>query len=320
MARSKPIKINNSIPQGSVLGCILFLIYINDLPKSINQSCVLFADDISLITSCKTNINLNEQLTDIFNNIANWMTDHNLDINYTKTKIMQFRPYQKTPLDINFIYNNTKLECVNTFTLLGLNIDTNINWKNHVQKITKKLSSFTYALKELRKATDLSTSLSAYYAYAYAWIRYGIILWGNSVDAQDLFITQKKCIRILSNIKVPETCRPCFRKLKILTLISIYILEICKFVRKYPQYFLKQSDFPRRFKSRYEHNLVLPTSKLSIHSSGPNVMAVKIYNKIPEKIKLLEKYNIFERQLKEMLIEKTYYTLDEYFNDLAKEN
>lgn len=92
--RSSSIHINNSIPQGSVLGCILFLIYINDLPKILDEHCVLFADDISILTSCKNNNNnnLNQILTDIFDIIINWMTDHNLDLNFNKTKLIQFRP------------------------------------------------------------------------------------------------------------------------------------------------------------------------------------------------------------------------------------
>lgn len=313
--RSNPIKINNSIPQGSVIGCILFLIYINDLPKCITQSCILFADDISLLTSCKNDINLNNNISDIFNDISSWMTDHNLDINYTKTKIMQFRPYQKTPLDIHLTYNNITLESVDTFTLLGLDIDVHLNWKSHINKIRSKLSSFTYALSELRKATDLKTCLSAYYAYAFAWLRYGIILWGASVDAQDLFISQKKCIRILTNTKIPDSCTPHFRALKILTLVSIYILEISKFVRKYPIFFHKVNDQPRRYQSRHKHNLVIPTSKLKMHKNSPHSMAVKIYNKIPEKIKSQENNKIFEYRLKEMLIKKCYYELDDFFSD-----
>lgn len=315
MIRSNAAQINNSIPQGSVLGCILFLIYINDLPKCINESCILFADDISLLTSCKNDISLNINLTNIFDNITNWMTDHNLEINYKKTKVMQFRPYQKPPLDIHLTYNNIKIECVDTFTLLGLDIDTNINWKNHIKKIKAKLSSFSYALSELRKATDLRTSLSAYYAYAYSWISYGIILWGNSVDANDIFISQKKCVRTMVNIKVPESCRPHFIKLRILTLTSIFILEICKFVRNNTIFFQKINDQPRRYQTRFKHNLVKPESNLKIHQSSPNSMAVKIYNKIPENLKCIENNNTFGTKLKEMLLKKCYYELDDFFND-----
>lgn len=320
IARSTPTLINHSIPQGSVLGCILFLIYINDLPKSINEACVLFADDISILTSCIDTHNLNNNLTDILNNIINWMTDHNLDLNFAKTKIMQFRPYQKAPLDINFVYNNNRLESIDAATLLGLQLDSYLNWKSHIQKIKTKLSSFVYALRELRRATDANTALTAYFAYAYSWFRYGIILWGNSSMIEDLFILQKKCIRILANIKTPNISKPYFHKpffikYKILTISSIYILETCKFVKKYPFFFKKETDMPRRYPTRFQHNLVMTKSRIKMHSSSPNSMAIKIFNKLPVGLKEEENEHTFEKSLKNLLIKKSYYSLDEFLKE-----
>lgn len=320
MTRSNTIETHNSIPQGSVLGSILFLIYINDLPKLLREPCVLFADDISLLTSCKTEINLNNNITDILNRVSNWMTQHNLEINYKKTKLMQFRPYQKKPLDIKFSYNNICLECVDSFTLLGIDIDSYVNWKCHVKKLTSKLSSFVYALREIKKVTDLKTALSSYYAFAFSYIKYGILLWGYSTDALDVFIYQKKCIRILANIKEPhddeaESCKPHFVKLKILTLTSLYILEACKFVRQYPELFTKKIDIPRKYPNRQNHNkLVLPMSKLKMHTNGPNKMAIKTYNRVPDKIKD-KPNNIFINLLKDILIKKCYYNLNEFLDD-----
>ncbi|KAG6449746.1 hypothetical protein O3G_MSEX006201 [Manduca sexta] len=179
--------IHASIPQGSVIGCLLFLIYINDLPKILDWPCVLFADDISLLTSCKSHTNLNEKICNILSKTENWMTSHNLQLNYQKTKLITFHPPQKQPLNIDISYKGTTLELVKNVTLLGLDIDSHINWKQHIQKISK----FTYALYEIKKTTDVKTALSSYYAYAYSWLSYGVILWGNSTDAQILFTLQK---------------------------------------------------------------------------------------------------------------------------------
>ncbi|KAF9806627.1 hypothetical protein SFRURICE_012164 [Spodoptera frugiperda] len=126
-----------------------------------------------------------------------------------------------------------ELETVNEFTLLGLTIDTNINWKSHILKLKSKISKFSYALYEIKKTTDLKTALTMYYAYAHAWFTYGIILWGNSTDAQ-------KLIRIITNIEQTDSCKPHFTRHKILTLVNIYILELCKLVRKYPDFYKKR--------------------------------------------------------------------------------
>lgn len=283
--RSDKKIINASIPQGSVIGCLLFLIYINDLPKITKEPCVLFADDISLLTACDNTVGLNERLQNIFDKIAEWMKDHYLEINYEKTKLITFYPYQKSPLEINFTTNGTKIENVKEFTLLGVTIDTNLNWKTHVKNIRSKLSRFAYALREIKKTTDFHTALTTYYAYAYAWLSYGIILWGNSTDTPSLFTLQKKLIRILTNIDQMDSCQPYFKKHQILTLPCIYILEICKFVRNNLTFFTKRGDKHTNRSLRHRNRLMLPTSNMTLHSNSPYVMSIKIYNKIPETLK-----------------------------------
>lgn len=80
----------------SSAGCLLFLIYINGLPKVINEKYVLFADDISIHTPCQNNANLNVKLNFILENTSNWMEEHNLQINYLKkNKLMTFHPKTK---------------------------------------------------------------------------------------------------------------------------------------------------------------------------------------------------------------------------------
>lgn len=313
--RSDAQPMKNSIPQGSVLGCLLFIIYINDLPKIVDEPCVMFADDFSLLMSVNNDTDLNKKIHNSIYKIEKWMNDHNLEINYSKTKIMQFKPHQKKELKIKFSYNKFKIDCMPTYTLLGIVIDTNINWKSHVEKIKSKLSQFTYSLRELKKSTDIKTATTAYYAYAYAWLNYGTILWGNSVDVHDILVLQKKCIRILANIQNNETCKPYFKTLKILTQPCIYILELCKFVRKNNQLYTKLGDMPRRYESRSKNNLFQVTSKLKLHSSGPFPMSIQIYNKLPENFKCELNYNKFKNNVKKFLIEKAYYSVREYLED-----
>lgn len=314
--RSDGININASIPQGSVIGCLLFLIYINDLPKIMKEPCVLFADDISLLTSCQDNTIINFKLTNILNKVKDWMDDHNLQINYEKSKLITFHPYQKDPLEICFTFNGVKLKVVNEFPLLGITIDTNINWKPHIQKIRQKLSRFSYALQEIKKTTDLNTALVTYYAYAYAWLMYGIILWGNSTDAPDLFTLQKKLVRIMMNIKVTDSCKPYFQKLELLTLPCIYILEICKFVRNYPEYYAKRDNLNRKYEQRRnKNNLILPLSRMKLYSSSVYISSVKVYNKLPETLKSNNNTKNFIYKLKKLLLQKSYYSINEYLDD-----
>jgi hypothetical protein len=273
---SQVLNVEGSIPQGSVLGCILFLIYINDLPKIIKSTCVLYADDITVVFPCNKSDNLTSLLGSVLDPINNWLKKHNLELNLTKTKLIQFKPRQKKPLHFKPIFNDVKIEMISCSTLLGVDFDSGLTWKYHIDKIASRLSRFTYALYELKKFTDLNTAKSAYYAYAHAWLSYGIVLWGNAVEVNQLFVLQKKCIRITANIGNRVSCRAYFGELGILTLTSMYILEICKLVKNnfklYPQ---TKNLHSRPHNLRHETKLAIPRSKLELVHSGAYYMSIK---------------------------------------------
>lgn len=314
--RSEPIIVNNSIPQGSVIGCVLFLTYINDLPNIINTPTVLFADDVSLLFKFDNLQKFQVEAKQIFKKINEWLDTHNLLINYSKTSLLEFRPHQKSPLNVELEIDNTYIEKTNSCSLLGLEIDSHLSWKPHVEKIKNKLSRFSYALLQLKLSTDKKTALAAYYAYAHSWISYGIILWGNSTDANDIFILQKKCVRIIANIGGMDTCRPHFSKMNILTLTSIYILEMCKFIKRNPNIF-DASLCSRLYDSRAnnKNKYKLPNSRLHLHSTSPYVTALKIHNNLPNDLRMEENSDAFMKKIKKILQKKCYYTLTEYFND-----
>jgi hypothetical protein len=310
--RSEETKVSHSIPQGSVLGCVLFLIYINDLPKTISHPSTLFADDISLVIPCKDDLDLKLQLDSVLKDIITWLADHNLQVNFAKTKLLQFKPHQRQPIKIDYCFEGIPLEHVETFPLLGITIDTAINWKEHVNNITAKLNRFTYALHKLKICTNAKTATSAYYAYAHSWLTYGIVLWGNSADFIHLFRMQKRCLRIINNIGNRESCKAHFAEQKILTLPSVYILEACIFVKKNMHLFPQHSR-PTNLRPRTE--LERPTSKLQMVHSGPFAMCVKLYNNLPNAFKNENNINNFKTQLKTYLIKKCYYSTEEYLID-----
>lgn len=311
---SNKINIIGSIPQGSVLGCFLFLVYINNLPKYLQEQSIIFADDVSVLLQCKNITELNSKLDSTLNKIQDWLDTHNLKLNVSKTKIIEFKPYQKKSLKINYTYENNTIKTVDSATLLGIELDTHINWKPHIQKLSTKLSSFIYALRQLKIVTDFNTALSAYYAYAQSRLAYGIILWGNSTDVDKIFILQKKCIRILTGISNFDSCRPHFKKHSILTLTCLYILECCKFVRKQKHLFSPINTNKRN--NRTQNQLQTHFSKLHLIHTGPHLMVIKIYNNIPNYIKNVQNNIAFIKMLKIHLINKCYYNMNEFFEDV----
>lgn len=116
-----------------------------------------------------------------------------------------------------------------------------------------------------------------------------------------------------------QSCRPYFKQFNILTLTSLYILELCKFVHKNIYLFPKVRDnISTKMNLRHKDRLALPSSVLEMHSTGPHVMAIKIYNKIPIHIKVESKISKFIKMLKEYLVCKCYYNLKEFYDDFNK--
>ncbi|KAF9798509.1 hypothetical protein SFRURICE_012537 [Spodoptera frugiperda] len=253
------------------------------------------------------------------------------------------KPQKNIGNNISLKYNNQTINCPETisnlfneyFTTVGLNPnDTNqshnkkgrpvvnppecsihhINWKTHIEHIKSKLSKFTYALFQIKCSTNVETALSAYFAYAYSWLRYGIMLWGDSVNIHDLFILQKKCVRIIAQINNQDSCRPYFIKYNLLTLPSIYIYDICKFVFKNKNSFTKVED-THNVNTRHKNRLYLPPSRIKMLNQSPYYMAVKIFNKLPKDLQNETKETIFTRKLKKILIQKCFYSIKEFFEE-----
>ena len=219
------------VPQGSILGPLLFLIYINDLPRNIDDSnAVLFADDTTLTVLEQCGISLEISANRIFKRANDWFAANGLKLNTGKTQVIQFGTKRvNTNLKIN---GAEEISNCQSAKFLGVEIDQNLNWKAHVKNLQTKLSSASYALRVISNATSRQIVLTSYYGYIYPHLRYGVVFWGNSTHSDKIFKIQKSCIRIICNLSYREPCKPYFRELGILTLPSLYIYEVLRMCRR----------------------------------------------------------------------------------------
>lgn len=231
----------------------------------------------------------------------------------TKTNIIHFQTHKADKTNLNINYKNETLNTVNDCIFLGITVDRFCNWKLHIEKITHKIDCFVYALKRIRQIVNVQTAIMAYQAYVASIIRYGIIIWGNSVDVERVFRAQKKCLRAIGGLEYLESCKPLFRRYRVLPLPSIYIQEVCLFVKKHPHLFKKLGDFETS-RTRHGSRLQIPKIKLELFKKNAYCMSVKIFNHLPEYLKTLP-YTLFRRKLQTMLHDKNYYDINEYFND-----
>lgn len=301
--------IKYGVPQGSVLGPLLFLIYINPLPQVINHPMTLFADDSTVLFYSKNINNLESDINSSLVCLIEWLESNNLKINLEKTKIMNFRQRKNVAQNLNINYLGHIIEETETAKFLGLYLDCNVKWKAHIDFICKKINKISYALRMLKKTVPQKTVLTAYHACVSSILRYGIIFWGNSVDKEFVFKAQKNCIRSICNIRPWDSCKIYFKNLKILTLPCLYILECSIFVKCNIHLF----EFKTR--ARRTDKLCTVMSKTHLYKQSIFVKAPVIYNKLPATIRATVEVDLFKRRLHNFLIDKCYYTINDFLID-----
>lgn len=239
---SKPIEITQGVPQGSILGPILFILYVNDLGSSLNiDSVYQFADDTSVIIADR-NI---PGLSQVADKMVNWCNDNFLKLNTAKTGLIFFnKPRPQNPTESLYVrLQNTSVENLNSVKFLGVFIDINLSWNIHIEKLNSRLSSICGVIRCLRDQVSNDSLRVYYFSYVQSIIQYGITFWGSSPNADKIFITQKRILRCIMKVCARTSCRPFFTEFGVLTVPSLYFLSLVMFVKKNLLLFPTNSEF-----------------------------------------------------------------------------
>ena len=214
---SELCKVVSGVPQGSVLGPVLFLVMINDLPYNISCQSVLFADDTSLY---QTGSDINELSVDILNsfNEANyWFHVNSLSLNVDKTQRILFT--------LGHLVND---DVESSIKLLGITLDSKLCWDAHISSICIRLARVIYLLRHLKRLVPVAYLKNAYYAFFNSILLYGILLWGNSGNVSKVLVLQKQAIRVLTGSSYDAHCKPLFVSQGILMVINLYIQSVSR--------------------------------------------------------------------------------------------
>jgi hypothetical protein len=172
------------------------------------------------------NIILKSNIKILVCEVKNYFNQNGLKLNVEKTEIIQFQNIKNKSEKINTVkYESEIINIAQKTKFLGIIIDQNLRWCEHIDFISKKLASTIFAIKELKCECQIECLITMYYANFHCHIKYGIVCWGNSIDAIRVFRLQKKVIRIICNAKYRAECRDLFKILNILTVPCVYIME-----------------------------------------------------------------------------------------------
>ena len=289
--------ISCGVPQGSILGPLLFLLYINDIVRSCHKSnLVLFADDTNLLiehTDFKELINL---ASIEIQQISHWFQINKLSLNIDKTQFMIFgTPRRQIPFEPTIAINNKQVERVRVIKFLGVYIDDLLNWKFHIRDKSKIISRNLGILHRIKNCVPLNIRKTLYQSLIHTHLTYGISAWGNShsKEMKSLRLLQKKAVRFISNSKYNAHCYPIFSRLGILTVNDLFHIESCKIYlksqkNKLPQYHSKQftrAADTHNYPTRQRDDLRPPTTIHGIQNQLLSVKVAKVWNPLPDSIK-----------------------------------
>ncbi len=222
------------MPQGSVLGPLLFIIYINDLPNCLSRSrAILFADDTTIYLSSKHIETLYNHINYDLNKLSDWFRANKLSLNVGKTNCTLFK-LNNNPINEKFKIKlgQDTIEHKNVVKFLGMNIDSKLKWHEHINSVRNKLNSSMYALNKVKHILNPKHLMTLYYSLIYPYIDYGISLWGSSHSSyiNKLVTIQKRAVRIIKRVKYNEHTSPIFKDLNILKIKDIYHMQVAKYM------------------------------------------------------------------------------------------
>ena len=208
------------VPQGSVLGPLLFIIYINDLNSAIKYCSIRhFADDTNLLITNKNLKQLNKQMNLDLRNLNKWLKANKISLNASKTELLVFRhPNKKFTYDLKLKLNGKRLLPSKFVKYLGLILDSHLNWRFHTDILASKLTRSIGMLCKIRHYVDSNTLRSIYYGIFSSLMTYGSQNWGQFQNkyVNRILKLQDKAIRIINFGSSFDSRNPLYLKSKII--------------------------------------------------------------------------------------------------------
>ena len=299
-------------PQGSILGPLLFIVYMNDICCTSNLlKTILFADDTTCFYSHKDIDMLCEIVNNELREVCNWFKANKLSLNAKKTNLMFLGTrFQTKQIDDKYIVclDGCKLTRVGEAKFLGIVIDENLTWNKQIDNVLKSCARNIGVLNKLKHFLPEQALYRLYCSLVLPYLNYGLLLWGNAnkTSLGKVYKLQKRALRIISNSHYLSSSKPLFEKYNVLNIFDMYKKETGIFMYKYRNNMLPQSfdgiftnhqsnhNYDTRNKGDYQLSMQRVNT---IVNTGP-----KLWNELPKYVKSSKTLGLFKKNISRVFL------------------
>lgn len=305
--RSEFRKVSFGVPQGTVLGPVLFLIYMNNIFSLKSEGHIIsFADDTAIYYEAETWPELKTKAENDLPNILEWLKFKLLTLNMEKTMFVPFGLYKNSIPNLDTLTVRSENELLqvkgtNNIKYLGIYIDCHLRWDVHINYVVKKLRKLVYMFKYIREILNTNNLIILYKSLVESHLTYGIIGWGGilNVHLKRLEIIQKRILKIILHKQITYPSEQLFEELHVFDIRQLYFYALA--LKTFSE---KRDKITHKHHTRIKNQMNLPTvlMRTTTGQRSHSYLGPKVFNSIPKIVRDENSSHKFKNKLRKFIL------------------